>query len=146
MFRLLWMLVAALLPAMAGAAMGDTVQSVEADRVALKASLRLVAGARFTVQEMQTSEGTLIREYISPQGIVFALTWQGHFMPNLRQTLGRFFAPYNNSVQAVRKGRSAVSVVTPELIVHSRGRPRAFFGLAYLPQALPAGVTLDELR
>ena len=55
MFRLVWMLVAALLPATAGAALGDTVQSVEADRVALKASLRQVAGTRFSVQEMQTS-------------------------------------------------------------------------------------------
>jgi hypothetical protein len=137
---------AALLPAVALASLGDTVQSVEADRSALKASIRKLADARYTVHEISTPQGSLIREYVAPSGRVFAVGWEGNFMPDLQQTLGSFFEPYRSMAQKVRRGRSPVSVVTPTLVVHSGGRQRAFFGIAYLPQALPAGVSVAELH
>jgi len=67
-------------------------------------------------------------------------------MPNLRQALGNSFEPWQAAVRMQRRGRSPVSVMTPDLVVHSRGRMRAFFGLAYLPGALPAGVAVSELH
>ncbi len=139
-------LVVAMLPAAALASLGASMQSVEADRVALKASVRLLADARYTVHEMQTPEGSLIREFVSSAGVVFAVSWTGRFMPDLRQTLGAYFEPYQSAVFLRRKGRSAVSVITPTLVVHSGGRQRAFSGLAYLPESLPAGLAISELH
>jgi Protein of unknown function (DUF2844) len=139
-------LVMAMLPAAALAALGASLQSVEADRAALKASVSVRADARYTAHEIQTPAGTRIREFVSTSGVVFAVSWTGRFMPDLRQMLGAYFEPYQNEVLARRKGRSPVSVITPTLVVHSGGRQRAFSGLAYLPLSLPAGVTISELR
>lgn len=149
--RLACSMAAYLLATPAHAALGESVKSVDADRQALKASVRVLADARFgaarySAHEIQTPEGTLIREYVDLGGTVFAVTWQGSFMPNLRQTLGRYFETYQSVVRGVRKGRSGVSVVTPMLIVHSGGRLRAFSGIAYLPPAVPANVAIGELR
>jgi Protein of unknown function (DUF2844) len=141
-----WCWIAAWLPAMAHASLGDTLPSVDADRVALRASLQQFSDARFSVHEIATPAGTLVREYVSPAGQVFAVAWQGPFMPDLQQTLGSYFGPYQSAVRAARKGRSPVAIVTPTLVVHSGGRLRAFFGVAYLPQALPAGVSAGELH
>ncbi len=140
-----------LLPAAAFAALGEDLRSVEADRIAMKASVRELADLRsatprFTVHEILTPEGTRLREFVAPSGKVFAVSWDGNFMPNLRQALGNSFEPWQAAVRMQRRGRSPVSVMTPDLVVHSRGRMRAFFGLAYLPGALPAGVAVSELH
>ncbi len=150
-YRAWGLLVAIVLPAVCAAALGESVQSIEADRRVLKASLRVITDARFgpprySVHEVQTPEGTLVREYVDLSGLVFAVSWQGHFMPNLQQTLGSYFEPWQSAVRQLRKGRSPVSVVTPTLIVQSGGRSRAFFGLAYLPQQLPADISVSDLN
>ena len=144
--RWTWVVLAAICPTRLCAALGDSLPSVEADRVALKASIRTLAATRYTVHEIQTPEGTVVREYVSATGLVFAVQWAGNFMPNLQQTLGRYFEPYQAAVRVKRRGHSAVTIETPTLVVHSGGRQRAFFGLAYLPQAVPAGVTASELQ
>lgn len=138
-------------PADTLAALGDDLKSVEADRVAMKGSVQQLTDLRFgvsryVVHEIQTPEGTVVREYVAPSGKVFAVTWQGNFLPNLQQLLGASFEPWQSAVRAQRRGRSAVSVATARLVVHSGGHMRAFFGQAYLPQDVPADVPLSELR
>jgi Protein of unknown function (DUF2844) len=134
------------MPAVAGAGLGANTRSVEADRVELKATVRMLPAPRYTVHELQVPGGTVVREFVSPLGTVFAVAWRGPFMPNLRQTLGVYFDSYQTAARANRSGHSRVSVSQQDLVVFSGGHQRAFFGQAYLPQALPAGVTADELR
>ncbi len=136
----------ALAPAAALAALGDVAQSIELDRVQLNASARIVTAPRYTVYELAVPGGTIVREFLAPSGIVFAIAWRGPFMPDLRQALGAYFEPYQSAVRANSAGHAQVSVAQPDLVVNSGGHQRAFFGQAYLPQALPPGVTIDELR
>lgn len=128
------------------AALGGSEASIEADQAHMKATRRIVSASQYTVHEIQTTSGTVIREYVSAQGQVFAVAWQGPFMPDLQQILGSYFAEYEAAARSKRAGRGPVLVQQPGLVVHSGGRMRAFFGRAYIPQLLPAGVILDEIQ
>lgn len=129
----------------ARASLGGTQASVETDRLKVGATLRVVPSAAFSVHELQTPSGTVVREFVSPAGIVFGVAWQGPSMPDLRQVLGTYFDRYVEAT-ATRKARGPVAVEQPGLVVQSAGHLRAFVGRAYIPEALPQGVTAEAIR
>jgi hypothetical protein len=134
------------LPLTAAATLGEVSTSTEADRASMKASIRTVPATNYTVHQIQAPSGTTVREYVSQDGMVFAVAWQGPLMPDLRQTLGRYFDRYTAAASEKRAGRRQVAVRDSDLVVQSSGHMRSFSGRAYLPQLLPQGVTLEELR
>lgn len=140
------MLIALAFPCTATAALGETVESVQIDQAQMKATLRVASGDKYTVHEIQAPSGTVVREYASPSGKVFAVAWEGPRLPDLRQVLGTYFDPYVEGVKARRGGHGPVTIQEPELVVYTGGHMRAFFGKAYLPQMLPPGVSAKDIR
>jgi len=134
---------AAALPAMA--ALGADVASVEADRAHMKGELRVTTASSYQIHEIQLPSGTLVREYVSPAGKVFAVSWRGPAMPDLRQTLGDYFDKFQ-AASGVHSGHHHLAVEQPEFVLHSGGHMRAFAGHAYVPALLPPGVTPAEIR
>ena len=130
----------------ASAVLGGDESSIATDQVQMKAARRIVGASQYTVHEIQMTSGTLVREYVSAQGQVFAVAWKGPFLPDLQQILGSYFTDYGNAASSKRVRRGAVQVQQPGLIIQSGGHMRAFFGRAYLPQLLPANVTVDEIQ
>lgn len=135
----------------AKAALGDTAASVEADRVSMKGQVRARSAAGYSVQEITAANGTVVREYVSPSGTVFAVSWSGPAMPNLQQTLGTYFAQYQTTVKAqratgTRSGHNHVEVRSPSLVVHVGGHMRQYFGLAYVPSLLPQNISVSDLH
>lgn len=135
----------------ASAALGDTLASVRADRVSVKGQLRTKSEPGYSVQEITAATGTVIREYVSPAGVVFAVRWSGPAMPNLQQMLGTYFAQYQAAVKAQRTkaergGHNHVGVRTPSLIVHSRGHMRQYSGIAYVPSLVPQNLSISDLH
>ncbi len=135
----------------ARAALGDTIASVQADRVSLKGQLRARSEAGYTVQEITAATGTVIREYVSPAGVVFAVKWSGPAMPNLQQIFGTYFAQYQSAVQTQRKstrrgGHHHVEVRAPSLVVHSTGHMRQYSGTAYVPSLVPPNLSISGLH
>lgn len=128
------------------AALGANVASVDRDRVQLKAALSTVAQPSYSVHLLDLPGGTVVREYVDAAGLVFAVTWNGPFKPDLSQTLGEYFARYLSAERKAGSSRSQLTIAEPDLVIESNGRLRSFRGRAYLPGALPAGVTLEELR
>jgi hypothetical protein len=139
-------LIALALSAPASAALGENVGSVQTDQVQMKATLRVGSSGKYTVHELQTPAGTLIREYASPSGTVFGVAWEGPSLPDLRQILGTYFNAYTEAPKTKRTGRRSLAVEQAGLVVHSRGHVRAFFGQAYIPQMLPPDVSADEIQ
>jgi hypothetical protein len=135
-----------LLPVSATAALGGDATSLQSDLAHMKASLRTSPGAKFTVHEMTLPYGTTVREYMSPQGAVFAVTWKGPVKPDLRQLMGNYFDQYLQAAPNTRGAHSAAVLMQPNLVVRSTGHMRAFSGHAYLPQLMPAGVSAADLR
>jgi hypothetical protein len=127
------------------ATLGEDVSSVQIDQAHLKASVRVIAAQLYSVHEMQTPAGTIVRQYVSPAGHVFAVSWQG-FSPDLRQLLGTHFDEYMAAAsQTAHRGRG-VHIETGDLVLDSGGHMRYVVGRAFLRSQLPSGVSINEIR
>ena len=144
--RISWLLLAAALAAPCWAALGDLEASVSSDSAKLKASPRVESRPSFTIHEMQTPAGTVVREFVAASGVVFAVSWRGPLKPDLTLLLGRYFGAYASAPRSPGATRSRLMIDQPDLIVHAGGRVRAFAGIALVPQLLPANVTEEDLR
>jgi hypothetical protein len=137
----------ALIPApWALAGLGGDVTSVVADGVSLKAERRIAQLGGYERHEFVTAQGTTVREFVSPAGVVFAVAWSGPFMPDLRQLLGVHYDHYVNAPRLPGSSRSSAHIVHEDLVVHSHGHARSFAGVAFVASLLPPGVSIDELR
>ncbi len=82
-------LIALAVPSTAFAVLGGDVSSLQTDRMSMKATLPVAKkAANYTVHEMTTASGVVVREYEAPTGTVFAIAWHGRVIPNLQQLLG----------------------------------------------------------
>jgi Protein of unknown function (DUF2844) len=136
-------------PLLAFASLGGRAATVETDRAAMQGTRRLASSTGYQVHELTAATGTVVREFVASDGTVFAVAWQGPFMPNLRQLLGDYFVPFSDAAQAQRAhrpGRRPLVVRGPGFVVESGGRMRAFVGRAYLPERLPAVIDDGGIR
>jgi hypothetical protein len=141
-------LVVVALPASASASLGGDAASVQLDVTRLNGTDSVVEVRHLTAHEIRLPGGTVVREYLSPGGQVFALTWRGPFRPDLEQLLGSYFGEFRDAAFAAksrRTGRAPVVVETPDLVVHVGGRARAFTGRAFVPGLVPAGLSVGDL-
>jgi hypothetical protein len=141
------MLAAALLwPCMASATLGEPESSIAAEPQLGRVSIKATDLGTYRVHESALRSGTVVREYAAPNGNVFAVTWRGPFVPNLKQLLGRYFEEYAAGAKTNRMDRHHLEVRQSDLVVQVGGHMRATAGRAYLPQGLPAGVTPGDLQ
>ena len=143
---LVMVLIAAWLPAVAFAALGEPETGIEAERAATGATHVVRRAALYTVHELTLQSGTTVREFASLDGTVFAVSWSGPFLPDLRALLGSHFGALTAANRTQPLNHSQLQLDEPAMVVHSEGRLRAFAGQAYLPGQLPAGVSVDELH
>jgi hypothetical protein len=138
-----------MIAAPAFAALGDDASSVQTDVAHMQGSLRITQSQAFTVHEIAAATGTTVREYASPSGKIFAVAWEGPWLPNMRQLLSSYFTQYEQALQSGapgRAGRKPVLIEQPGLVVQSGGHMRSFSGRAYIPQMMPQGVRAEEIR
>jgi hypothetical protein len=131
------------------AVLGGTSDSVEADRARMHASLKIATANAYAIHEITTQTGTLIREYVSLEGRVFGVAWEGPFMPDMRQLLGGYFEHFSAAAKVQRDshvGRRPLNIQERGLVVQTAGHMRAYSGRAYDPALLPAGVSANAVR
>nr|WP_256734912.1 DUF2844 domain-containing protein [Variovorax sp. dw_954] len=134
-------------PLEAGATLGGTESSVGADQTHMHARREKKDGSGYSVHEITLPSATAVREFVSAaSGQVFAVAWQGPFMPDLKQVLGDHFDDFVESARRVPHASGSLSVRKPELVIHSGGHMRAFSGMAYLPGQLPEGFDIEDIR
>ncbi|MCP3726009.1 DUF2844 domain-containing protein [Paraburkholderia sp. CNPSo 3272] len=129
----------------ARAALGDTAA------VPGGVALRAVGGGAGRVVSYVDDGGTTINEYVgSATGTVFAYTWQGPVQPNVEALLGRYAADWRRAAAALHatglSGLHAARVDGAQVVVETAGHMRAYVGRAWLPAALPAGVSDGDLQ
>ena len=144
------MLVAAtVLLAYAGAghaALGGAPAQFGSDSTTLVSSVGSGASS-YTTLETTLPTGTRVRQYVSGAGIVFAVSWDGPFLPDLQALLGKHFdTMVAESAKTPRAGSSQRAVNRPEVVIFSGGHMRAFEGRAWVPAELPAGFTANDIR
>jgi hypothetical protein len=141
------MLIVVWSPREARAALGEPESSVQTDVAQLQASIKSSEDrASYRLHEIQLPSGTLLREFVSPDGNVFAVAWNGPHMPDLRQAFGKYFDSFVSAAKSSHGDHSHLQIEQSDLVVQIRGHMRAFSGRAYLPGAIPSGVNLGDLH
>jgi hypothetical protein len=133
----------------AHAALGGDVVSVLADQGQMQGSRKTMKMDSYTVHAIQAANGTVVNEYESAEGNVFAVAWHGPFMPDMRQILGSYYDQYAQARQAqngMRKGRHPIVINEPGLVVLMGGHPHSFAGKAYVPGKLPPGMRTEDIQ
>jgi hypothetical protein len=103
--------------------------------------------ANYSVSTTTLAGGTTVREYVGADGVVFAVTWNGPFLPDLRELLGQHFATLKDeSARQPKAGRGQVRVAQPDVTIESGGHMRAYAGRAWINSRLPAGFDTDTLE
>ena len=131
------------------AALGEPASSVQADQVHMQGTLRTTQTKAYAIHEIRAATGTIVREYVSSPGRVFAVAWQGPWPPDMRQILGSYFEQYQQAVQAEtisRAGRKPLRIEQPGFVVRAGGHLRSYAGHAYIPDMLPRGVNAEEIQ
>ena len=81
-----------------------------------------------------------MREYVGANGVVFAVAWNGPFLPDLRELLGQHFATLiSESARLPKAGRGRIRVAHTDVTIESTGHMRAYAGRASINSLLPAG-------
>jgi hypothetical protein len=137
--------VAALSPRIASATLGEPEVSVQADSAKLQSSVKMTDQSLFRLHEMTLATGTVVREFVGLDGKVFAVSWHGPYMPNLRQTLGKYFDTMTAAPRS-HANHNHMQIQQGDLVVQNGGHMMAFSGRAYLASAIPAGVSVGDLH
>lgn len=85
-------------------------------------SLRSTQTQAYAVHEIQAATGTVVREYVSGSGKVFAVAWQGPWPPDMRQILAGYFDQYERAARtqvSSRAGRRPLMGIVSETISSS---------------------------
>jgi Protein of unknown function (DUF2844) len=138
----------ALLPAIASAHLGGPESSVQSERGFQAQPTPSASTLSYRVYEITNQYGVHVREYVSNDQKVFAVTWTGHSEPDLSVLLGSHFHQYQNGkFQATRPGRRApIRLTESDLIIEKGGHMGGLRGRAYIPSLLPAGLQLQEIQ
>ena len=131
--------------AAAVAGLGGDASSVESDRARLKGAVRVTPQANFAVHEISTENGLQIHEYLS-SGKVFAVSWRGPGIPDLKQMLGSYYGQFAQAASAPHYNRHHLNIETPQVVVQSSGHLRSFFGRAWVPALLPQNFSVDQIN
>jgi len=129
------------------AGLGESTATIARDHAALRGrTLTLTSTAKYEVHESIAGDGTRVREFARPGGPVFAVRFEGRHLPDLGVLLASHYAEYLAAARAHRGGHHRLTISTPTLSLEIVRGPRGFTGSARLPDALPAGVSPQELR
>lgn len=134
------------MPFPAAAVLGDNAASVLTDQARMRGTLRSTDLKSYVVHEI-TVPGTVVREYVSPGGVVFGVSWEGQFLPDFQQLLGPYYQQAKrSSSQPPHSRRAPIVIDTPGLVFQQTGHPRSFHGTAYVPQLVPNGTPVSDIR
>jgi len=129
------------------AATGTSSSSNPADATA--PVLHQAANSAVRWQELTDANQIRVRQYVSSSGQVYAVSWDGPAMPDVAVLLGTWFDRYRQEASAALPNASGLHssrVSSSDLMVETAVRLRDFSGRAWLPSALPAGITAADIE
>jgi len=124
------------------AALGEPESSVSADQRILRGQIRAEVHEGYRLHQITDASGSVVREYVSPEGKVFGVSWQGPSVPNMQQLLGSYFTYLQQYAQA-QTGRHGGPLIiqNDNFVFISGGHMRWRHGRAYVPSLLPTNLS-----
>lgn len=143
---------AALAPLASYAALGAAPGAGAAPQLLLRAASASAALAStsasmaYTVRASRDANGVIVREYVLPSNVVFAVTWDGPVRPDMSALLGSYL-PNAVAASAVRaRGTGPLIERNGDFQIESAGAPGHATGKAFLPRLVPANVRVEDLQ
>jgi hypothetical protein len=103
--------------------------------------LRASTGEKYTYGEFATADNHRVREFVSPDGKVFGVAWQGPRTPDLQALLGSYFGEWRDAITSQQHQSLHRSIIETSSLVVEIGGPMGFVaGRAWTPELVPAGV------
>jgi hypothetical protein len=136
----------AMAPAFAG--LGEAESSINADSMRMHARRTVAMTQQYSVNELQSADGSRVKQYVSPSGIIFAVSWHTLYKPNLSSMLGPSFQNYAQAAQqaARRPGiQRHFRHESLDLVVQATSHLNVFSGFAFRQSMLPRGLNLSNL-
>jgi len=101
----------------------------------------------YSIQEIVMS-GSTVKEYVTQDGVIFAVTWRGLSNPDLSQLLGTYYSDYRAEKARVprKKGMRFENTETSQVVVRRAGHMRDLQGQAYDARLFPVGFTVEDLQ
>ncbi len=130
----------------AWSALGDDVSSVDSDLRVLGGKRQITSHAGYSLHQITTSDGSIVKEFASPGGKVFGISWEGKSMPQLQQLLGSYMTEVQTAERKQTVRRRSVLIQTDDLVFYSSGHLRSFRGHAYVRSLLPGNVTPEVVE
>lgn len=132
----------------ANAALGDKSSKIASEKKIFQAKTHTIKNLAFYSLHELTKDGLTLREYVSSEGTVFAVVWQGMTHPDLTTLLGEHHHDYHQALKDTQPAnRQKFSLINAnDLVVEKSGHMRAVRGRAYVPSLIPSGVSLDEIK
>ena len=130
----------------AWATLGQNVSSVDTDSQALRGKHSVVTKVGYNMHQITLSDNSVVNEFVSPDGMVFGVSWQGHFIPNLNQLLGIYMADLQQGQRTQVVRRRAVTIRGDDFVFSNVGHLRSFRGRAYVPSLVPANLSPEVVQ
>ena len=130
------------------ATLGKPESSIENDRKHFKMNRKSASPqANYTIHTLE-ADGTTVREYVSMNGVVFGIAWNGLTHPDLTPLLGGYNPKYKElSIKNPRlQGKRSHQMKSDTLVVERWGHMRNLQGHAFDPSLIPAGVNPNEIK
>ena len=130
------------------AKLGESSSEIETDREIMSGvhkGIRHAGGHR--VHEM-TAQGSNVREFVAPNGVVFGVACDGISTYHCTELLGSYKDEYSAAAQDAprRNGSRSRSVQTSHAIIHTWGHMRNLHFTACDPSLVPSGVSCDDVK
>jgi hypothetical protein len=134
------------MPAWAG--LGQPEASVTSDQLRMKSEHRVQEFQAYKVHELANTEGAVVREYVSPEGTVFGITWQGRSTPDMNQLLGNYTNNFQTATrdQTQIRQRRGITIKTNDFVYTNFCRMGVCSGSAYAPKLVPSNVSAEVTR
>ncbi|MFZ2651603.1 MAG: DUF2844 domain-containing protein [Burkholderiaceae bacterium] len=133
----------------AHAVLGGAVATLQHDAARMRVQPMRTLSAGVQVQESVSGDGGMIREFVSPSGIVFAVSWRTRLKPKLEGLLGSYHEGYASAATEALKRpgiRRQAVLRAQDLVVHSTAHLNTFTGYAYVPSLTPVGFGAEQMR
>jgi hypothetical protein len=143
-FAILLILMLGSIPAWA--ALGNNIASVDADAQAFRGEHVMVAKTGYNLHQITMADGSVVKEFVSPAGTVFAVAWRGHFIPNLQQLLGAYVTNLQQGQRTRVIPRRGITIQGNDFVFTSFGLNRSFRGRAWVPSLVPANLTMEVVQ
>jgi hypothetical protein len=134
------------------AALGDAESSIQRDQTGMTGQFQITDHGSYRLHEAKSGQ-MLVHEYVTPDGKVFGVSWQGSIRPNLKELFGSYYSDYQSALHSSQEQTGRLRLRSRSMVSNGRnfhveigGHMGFSRGCAWIPSLIPSGFNTNEIR